>query len=62
MKEIKDFKEVGLGEVSSTSLGIGEPECPHFHRGNYNVDDDDHFCPTPDNRKYKCCRKCDKRF
>ena len=44
-----------LDEVSG---GLKPIDCPHFHHGNYHIDED-HDCPTP-NEHHDCCSRCNR--
>ncbi|MBQ0035648.1 MAG: hypothetical protein KBT35_01890 [Firmicutes bacterium] len=60
-EKILSVENVELDEVSGGFIPVKEPDCPYFHSGCYFIDED-HHCPTPNDRKYGCCKDCNRSY
>ena len=59
MTKEKRIDNDDLDDVSGGFIPVREPDCPYFHSGSFNIDEG-HKCPTPKDRKYNCCRDCNR--
>lgn len=60
-KKEEAIKNCELDDVSGGFIPVREPDCPYFHSGSYNIDEDYH-CPTPKDRKYTWCKDCNRSY